>query len=264
MLRRFHKAVDILKDGGPSALVSFVRHHFDVAAATKRMDSVALSDMPASEKFATIYREKLWLKVHRDLNADKTLSGHGSTLRSTEVLRPELEAFLASIEAKCFVDAPCGDLNWMTKVSLPSGCKYIGGDVVGALIDGLKIRFERAHKAPDAIDRQFLVLDLTRDTLPDADAWLCRDCLQHLSFADVAAVIRNAMASNVEYFLLTNHYGVEANTDIATGQYRHLDLTLAPFHFPKPSHILPDENIDGEPHYIGVWRRQDLLHLASC
>ena len=36
---------------------------------------------------------------------------------------------------------------------------------------------------------QLLLADITRDPLPRADAILCRDCLVHLSFANIAAAV---------------------------------------------------------------------------
>jgi hypothetical protein len=39
--------------------------------------------------------------------------------------------------------------------------------------------------------REFLHLDITTDRLPKVDAILCRDCLVHCSFRQIAAAVRN-------------------------------------------------------------------------
>lgn len=260
---RIAKGFNLLKSGGPAAILNYIRHHYEHPAAMKRVDEVAQSNMTISDKFSAIYDEKLWLKVQRSQNSDQSLSGHGSTILFTETLRAELELFLREIGANCFLDAPCGDLNWIKDVKLPVGSTYIGGDVVPALIDQLKTKHEISNNVNDQVRKSFLVIDLTKDALPEADAWLCRDCLQHLSNQDVAAALSNALKSDVDYFLITNYHNVRENIDIATGQYRPLDITLAPFNWPKPYRHLLDADI-GDPHDIGVWRRRDVLSTLSC
>ena len=56
--------------------------------------------------------------------------------------------------------------------------RYIGADFLPELIaENL-----RRYAAPN---REFRELDLTAAPLPAADVLLCRDCLVHLSFADI-------------------------------------------------------------------------------
>ena len=81
--------------------------------------------------------------------------------------------FLNSLNVKVFLDAPCGDFNWMQHVELPEETLYIGGDIVGRLIEDL----QQAHGNPT---RSFRKLDIVEGPLPKADLWLCRDVLFHL------------------------------------------------------------------------------------
>ena len=62
-----------------------------------------------------------------------------------------------------------------------SGIEYTGGDIVPSIVEENR----RLHARES---RRFVKLDLTRDVLPDADVLLCRDCLVHLSYANIRAV----------------------------------------------------------------------------
>ena len=61
--------------------------------------------------------------------------------------------------------------------------RYLGVDIVSKVIDGNRQNFL-------ANGRQFFHLDITKDTIPDADAILCRDCLIHLSYTHIFGYIR--------------------------------------------------------------------------
>jgi hypothetical protein len=67
-------------------------------------------------------------------------SGEGSTLEQTAVIREEIPRLLRELRAKTFLDAPCGDLNWMQLVDLPVE-KYYGVDIVEELIAADRDRF---------------------------------------------------------------------------------------------------------------------------
>ena len=79
--------------------------------------------------------------------------------------------------------------------------------------------------------RRFMVLDLTRDPLPPSDLVLCRDCLVHLSHADIRRALRNILRSGVPYLLTTTFPDGAENEDIVTGDWRVLDLQRPPFSF---------------------------------
>jgi hypothetical protein len=261
------KIFKILLREGPGALFKRVgvrlgrRTRTDAAAQLNR---IASSNLSNAEKFTLIYRDKLWLKVTSHLNRDKSVSGHGSTLQSTELIRPQLEKFIRDVDARTFLDAPCGDFNWMRAVSFPNECDYVGGDVVSPLIKSLQNRFgyslgDVPHEGlPTARSRRFIVLDLTSDAIPKADIWLCKDCLQHLANSEIAKILEKFHVSDVEYFLCSNHFSVDMNIDTGTGGFRHVDITMPPFNFPAPFMKIVDAPVDGEPRYIGVWRRHDL------
>jgi hypothetical protein len=261
--RGFNKAGQILRNDGVLTLASAFARSFRrrlLNASSRRayaeIQTIAASNRSSSEKFTCIYKKKLWLRVNPVINADRSLSGQGSTLESTTIFRQELERFLLQVNARRLLDIPCGDFNWMKSVKIPSGLEYIGGDIVPSLVAQLNETYGRLSKeAP----RHFRVFDLTKDPFDAADIWLCKDCIQHLSNEDIFLALSNFCRSSVEYALISNHTDVLENTDIPTGGFRHVDLTLPPFNLPVPLIKLSDAPIDREPRYIGVWRRKDLI-----
>ena len=65
----------------------------------------------------------------------ESVSGTGSELEITKVIREGLKTLLSKYNIKSMLDAPCGDFNWM-KVLLPKiKVKYTGAEIVQDLID---------------------------------------------------------------------------------------------------------------------------------
>ena len=177
----------------------------------------------AEDRFKHIYETNHWDEA-------ESVSGPGSTLEETEPIRRELPALLAELGASSLLDLPCGDFHWMQHTDL-SGVRYIGGDLVGDLIEG-----NRAEYARDGVE--FQKLDLVNDTLPAVDVILCRDCLVHLSFADAQAALSNIARSGAGWLLATSFPSVTRNDDIVTGQWRPINLTLPPFNLPEPEKVI--------------------------
>ena len=163
-------------------------------------------------------------------------SGPGSSLFSTAVLRKELPRVIREFKVQLLLDAACGDFNWMRHVVNNPLLEYIGIDVLPDLI-------QRNQEAFGAPIREFRTLDLIRDQLPKVDLIVCRDCLVHLSFADVADAIRNFKRSQSRYLLTTSFPNHDKNQDIATGDWQPLNLQRYPFYFPPPIRII-NENCE--------------------
>ncbi|HVZ93307.1 MAG TPA: hypothetical protein VG797_02240 [Phycisphaerales bacterium] len=109
---------------------------------------------------------------------------------------------------------------------------------------------------------RFLTLDITRDQLPKVDLILCRDCLVHLSNKMVSAALNNFKSSGAKYLLTTTYPGAVQgeNRDIATGQFRMVDLTLPPFNMPKPERLINEQSAEGGLHKsLGLWSLVDQL-----
>jgi hypothetical protein len=205
-----------------------------------------LQETTSQARFTRIYKDGLWLNA---LNPSESRSGSGSTLASTAVFRAGLEKFLAERAPLTLFDAPCGDFNYMRHVKFPDGVRYIGGDIVPELVAALR------RKYPDF---RFVDFDITRDKFPECDIWLCRDCLFHLSYADIRKALENFVRSSARYALITNHLNVKENSDIVTGDFRFLDLTLPPVSLPAPQLSLHDLPVDGEPRIVGLWSKEQI------
>ncbi|HCV97955.1 MAG TPA: hypothetical protein DGJ56_01535 [Verrucomicrobiales bacterium] len=185
----------------------------------------------AEDRFKYIYETNHWDEA-------ESVSGPGSTLEETEPIRRELPALLAELGASSLLDLPCGDFHWMQHTDL-SGVRYIGGDLVGDLIER-----NRAKYASDGVE--FKKIDLVNNTLPAVDVILCRDCLVHLSFADAQAALSNIARSGAGWLLATSFPSVTRNDDIVTGQWRPINLTLPPFNLPEPEQVIGENCTESE------------------
>ncbi|MFL5483184.1 MAG: class I SAM-dependent methyltransferase [Gemmatimonadaceae bacterium] len=185
-----------------------------------------LSKLGLQARFERIYHTNLW-------SDPETRSGTGSSLDSTRVLREKLPDALRELDTRVLLDAPCGDFAWMDHVDL-SGIEYIGADIVRSIVESNRQDYARGG-------REFIELDLTSDVLPDADVLLCRDCLVHLSYANIARVVENVCRANIRYILMTAFPGRGENKDVDDGDWRPLDFEAAPFLFPKPLLTIVEE-----------------------
>lgn len=213
-----------------------------------------------------------WLRMRKLAGADKqtifshhyktnfwgdqeSRSGPGSTLAYTAGLRQALPGLLNELEVKVFLDAPCGDFNWMKEVEMPN-IKYLGCDIVPEMIAELKIKYGRE-------DRVFNVLDIVNDSIPMADIWLCRDVLFHLSNDDVLRTLQNFLESDIPWLLTSTHSEGGNKKDIQSGGFRLLNLESAPFNLPKAERYIND-SIPGFPaRCLGLWHKDALKKWSS-
>jgi SAM-dependent methyltransferase len=208
-----------------------------VVAYRKVRGAFGLRPGTARAVFTNIYRHNGW-------GNPESVSGRGSTLAHTEVVRRELPRLLRELGARSLLDAPCGDFNWMRHVEL-DGVSYVGADVVPEMIKRNRREYGRAG-------RRFVVLDVTRDRLPRSDVILCRDCFIHLSFEHTLAALDNFRRSGSRYLLATTHTNIRQNTDIETGGWRSLNLELPPFNLPPPERLILEHAWVAK--CLGLWR----------
>ena len=178
------------------------------------------NNKPTNEVFTEIYKNNRW-------KSSESISGGGSELDQTRTLRIDLEKLLADLKIKSILDIPCGDFNWMQKIDL-SNIDYTGADIVEELI----------NKNIERYNFKFVVLNLIKDTLPKSDIIISRDCLVHLSNADIFAAIKNIKSSGCKYLLTTTFPNHQLNSDIITGDWRAINLQEKPFNLPSPILII--------------------------
>jgi hypothetical protein len=204
-------------------------------------------------------RRKIFKRVHetRKWGDEETISGPGSTAARTESIRKHLPRILKEIDGRSLLDAPCGDYNWMRLMSLDLE-HYVGVDIVPEIIASNQREFGSERV-------EFLRRDIAHDRLPQCDVILCRDCLVHLSFDEIFATLRNFQGTGAKYFLTTTFVDHETNVDIATGDWRQLNLERAPFSFPPPLEAIDEMWGDGLylDKRLALWRFEELVSLGD-
>ena len=178
-------------------------------------DRESFADLDLAQRFRRIHDTNLW-------GAAASSSGLGSEMDATAVLRVELPRLLERLGAASLLDAPCGDAGWISQADL--GVRYAGVDIVPALIE----RLRRAAAAGE-IRGEYHLADITGDALPRCDAILCRDCLVHLSFANIERAMANFRASGAAWLIATTFPDWQANADCEDGDWRALNFERAPF-----------------------------------
>lgn len=160
------------------------------------------------------------------------------------------------LDVETLLDAPCGDLGWLQALDLGTR-RYIGVDIVPAIINELRLRY-----SSPASQRTFEIANIARDPLPPADAILCRDCLVHLSFSNIAKTIENFHKTGARWLLTTTFTELDENHDIEDGDWRPINLEMAPFFWPSPHPVLNEqcEELGGayRDKSLGVWRLCEL------
>ena len=197
--------------------------------------------------FTCIWRYNYW-------GATESLSGPGSTLVQTAELRQIMPMMFREFGIKAVFDAPCGDMNWMQHLLKKADYSYLGGDIVGGIIKKNKTMFKNQNV-------KFVKFDITSDTFPVADIWICRAVLYHLSNRDIFLALERFSESNIKYILTTNCVtdNKHINKDIATGDWRSLNLMLPPFNFPKDPLWEIDDYVDPQPPMqLCLWSREQI------
>ncbi|MCZ0730125.1 methyltransferase domain-containing protein [Mycolicibacterium iranicum] len=201
--------------------------------------------------FREIVSENKW-------GVNESLSGGGSDLHQTRIVRERLPALWAELSVTTVLDIPCGDFFWMKHVP-KDGIHYLGADILPELI-------ESNNKLYRQSDVNFQTLNLLEGGLPKVDFILCRDCLMHFSYRHAITALRNICESGSTYLLTTTFTDRRRNHDIATGQFRPLNLQARPIALPPPMLLINEGCTEYEGAYpdksLGLWRTADIrAHL---
>lgn len=196
--------------------------------------------------FSEIHSEGRWQE-----DSQASLSGPGSSLSATEELRAELQVFFKQHRISSIVDLGCGDFSWFRNLDL-SGIDYVGYDIVPEIVEQNQrifwsetTRFELGSARDVRIGRCDLVV--------------CRDCLVHLAFSEIQAVLKNLEACGARFVGLTHFPSISRNSGIPTGSWRPLNMTLPPFTWDHPDHLIGDHlGQEAVPRFLGIWDRQSM------
>ncbi|MCS3729730.1 class I SAM-dependent methyltransferase [Bradyrhizobium betae] len=199
-------------------------------------DRENFTGLDLAARFERIEQTNLW-------GAASSVSGLGSEDPATAAIREALPALLRDLGARSLLDAPCGDAGWIGGARFD--VDYTGVDIVPTLIET-----NRRRVVDGALSGRFLVADITRDALPRADVVLCRDCLVHLSFDNIARAVARFADSGARFLLVTTFPEWDANRDCEDGDWRALNMERAPFNWPAPRALINERCEEGG----GGWR----------
>ncbi len=207
-----------------------------------------LIDADMQEVFTSHFRTHEW--------GGTSVSGPGSDLEQTVVIRQELPKLVKSLGIRSILDAPCGDFNWMDTIDL-GDVTYTGCDIVPDIIELNKSRYERPG-------RTFLHGNIVQDDLPAADLVICRDCFIHLPFDMALAAVKNFKRSGSKYLATTTFPDKKKHWDTPAGGLHFLNVRLPPFSFPEPllmieevPHLHAAGDLYGDK-YLGVWELKSI------
>ncbi|MCG2630952.1 class I SAM-dependent methyltransferase [Bradyrhizobium sp. WYCCWR 13023] len=211
-------------------------------------DRENFAGLDLAARFERIERTNLW-------GAATSVSGLGSEDLATAAIREALPGLLHRLGARSLLDAPCGDAGWIGNMRLD--VDYTGIDIVPSLIAANSARVARGE-----LRGRFFVADITRDSLPSCDVVLCRDCLVHLSFRNIARAIAGFRASGAQFLLVTTFPEWEDNSDCEDGDWRALNMTKPPFRWPPPRELINERCDEGGGGWrdksLGLWRLDEL------
>ncbi|MFN3565563.1 MAG: class I SAM-dependent methyltransferase [Burkholderiaceae bacterium] len=148
--------------------------------------------LPLAEAFDRVYAQGLW-----GASSDEP-SGSGSYGRWADEYVEHVRS-LAELEGlRTAVDVGCGDFHVGAEL-----CdrfeRYEAIDASRLIIERNRERFRHLPHV------RFSVLDATREPLPAADLIMIRQVLQHLSNAQIEAVLRNAEAAARRLIVVAEH-----------------------------------------------------------
>lgn len=212
--------------------------------------NVRLRGKSAESIFTEYYHKNYW-------QGEESVSGPGSDLTQTSAIMNALPGLVKKYDIHTFLDIPCGDFNWMQHVPLEN-VTYTGADIVSELIEKNRQRFA-------ASNRKFEHLNLIEGPLPKMDLIFVRDCFVHFSFEHIRGALKTCIASGSTYLLTTTFVSRTSNADIATGNWRPLNLQKAPFNFPAPLILIDEQSKESDgafsDKHMGLWRLEDLKAL---
>lgn len=203
----------------------------------------------AAERRRAAYRGRAFEIIESERRwGDEHASGWGSTPEYTRVARDIIVEVAQRHGIRSMLDIPCGDFAWMPLVleRLGHGFRYVGGDIVPALVE---------HNSATHPRHEFRVLDIVRDNLPPCDMIFCREALQHLPLADIHSALRNISRSGAGYLLASTHLrrtGWRNRQECRVGRCRDRNLMLPPFNLPDAIAVYAE--LDPKHKFLGLWK----------
>lgn len=182
--------------------------------------------------FEDIYQRNVW--------GDGDGSGGGSEPKFAQGISDILLLLNKRFNITSMLDAPCGACKWTSSFlnRVQQGFKYTGIDVSETAVQRAKVNLQ------DVQNTSIQLHDLTTSPFPgNYDLVMCRDTLQHLSFADAFKVLRNfkqmAIHGNGKLFAIGSYLNQGGNVDAETPTSYTINLLDEPFKL-QPEYIIAE------------------------
>jgi SAM-dependent methyltransferase len=209
--------MNALKDGTPWPLRRIVRR------VKARLEGAGQRSRSSQDVFTQIYREKRWPRVAAPDDHESAVIAYSQCVSH----------FIRSQGIRTVVDLGCGNFSAARRIAaLP--IHYMGVDVVAPLIEANRRRFP-------ADNVLFRCLDIVTDPLPKGELCLLREVFQHLSNAQILAILpklRQYRWVIVTELQLPDGDRSRANYDKPQGAHTrvlwdsYVDLAAPPFELP--------------------------------
>ena len=204
------------------------------------------------EIFTTIFETNYW-------KSRESVSGPGAEIKQTHRIRKTIPEILKKYNIRTILDIPCGDFNWMRTIDLSILDKYIGADIVSALI---KIN----NKKHSGGNKKFIELNIINSCLPKVNLIFSRDCFIHLKNKEICRSLNNIKKSGSNFLLTTTYIYEVENIDTQKGKWRPINLNLKPFNLPPYiKYINTDFRNKGKNHPgngMALWKISDFHNIC--
>ena len=161
--------------------------------------------------FDEIYKYNLWLFG----------SGSGSLKINNYYYLDFLKKFLKNNNIKSVCDIGCGDWQTLKHINW-DGIRYLGIDCVENVIDKNIKYYQKSNI-------KFINKNVLEINIPQADLYILKDVLQHLSIKNINILLNKLKKKNKYLIIIGDVCNINCNIDIKDGLYRPVDLNRPPF-----------------------------------
>ena len=166
--------------------------------------------------FSNIYKNSIW----NNNNINIPLSGPGSSLNNTKLIKKLLEEIVIDLKINSIVDLGCGDLTWMPFCNFFNSINYIGIDIVNELISSHKKKYP---------SKEFICKDIVNEKINfESDLVIIRDVIFHLKINDVMKLFNN-IRGKFKYILITSCRNNINNDIMDQYHYSKRNIKIEPF-----------------------------------
>jgi hypothetical protein len=182
-----------------------------------------------------------------------TVKAISTSAHETAILVQELTKLLEEKKITSMADLSYGEYSWMKEVKRSDKLRYVG------LSSDQNIINKNLTQHPKL---EFKLLNMTCQVPPNVDLIVCRDSFAFMRYEDCKKAINNFRNSGSKYLLITSFIGRRSNSDTISGQWRTLNLQVAPFSFPMPLQVIAEQCTEGVGLYVDktmcLWHLQQI------